>query len=632
MRGDEIQRLQTLWSTGLLDSEPEPFFDAITRVASVIVDAPISLVSLIDADRQWFKSKQGLGVSETPRNISFCTHAVDSGEMLLVENALEDNRFKDNPLVKGEPDIRFYAGIPIKSIAGYSLGTLCVIDTKPKKLTQKELKALGDLADLATQEIQLREKLHDARLSEESSRSKFETLFNNAAIGIAIVEPSGRWKEVNNELCEIIGYTKDELQNLTFQDITHPEDLNTDLNLLDQLIAGKIDRYQLEKRYIKKNGEIIWIELTVTKQLKDNGEINYFNSVIKNIHTAKQTDLALTALRQTLEDQVRQRTEELRQANESLLNAYHETVTSEQKLKDSENQLKTILENANDAYVCMDMDGFVQVWNKQAEITFGWPESEAIGKRLDKLIIPEEHRTAHQHGMKRYAIERTSQMIGTRIELEAVRKDGSRIPVELHVNVIEINNLVLFSAFLRDITDRKKLELLLKKEAHNDPLTGLPNRRKIDELLPLALDRAKANDSSMSVLFLDLDGFKSVNDNYGHHIGDLLLIEVTTRIDKLIRKTDMFARYAGDEFIIILEGINDIQISTSIAQKILNCIAKPFNIGNNEIRISVSIGLVDIKGKELNGTNAIDIVRLADKAMYDAKRSGKNGVYRFNTY
>lgn len=256
---NELSRLATLRSLNILDSEPEEFFDTITRIASTIVQVPISLVSLVDQDRQWFKSKQGLVVSETPRDISFCTHAVESGEKLIVEDALLDERFNENPLVKANPHIRFYAGIPIKSIAGYSIGTLCVIDSKPKTLSQNELAALEDLSDLATREIRVRERMLKSEKSRITSENKFKNLFENAAIGIAMVEPDGRWREVNDELCDIVGYSRVELMQLTFQDITHPEDLETDLSLLHQLVTGKLKRYQLEKRYIKKDGNSVWI-------------------------------------------------------------------------------------------------------------------------------------------------------------------------------------------------------------------------------------------------------------------------------------------------------------------------------------------------------------------------------------
>lgn len=627
----EQLRIQKLHSLGLLDSAPEDFFDTITRVASVILDVPISLISLVDENRQWFKSKQGLDAQETARDISFCTHAVDSGQQLIVENALTDVRFSQNPLVLNAPNIRFYAGIPIKSLEGYALGTLCVIDDEPKKPTAKELAALNDLAHLATRELQFRERMLEAKRSIESSESKFKTLFENAAIGISMVKPNGRWLEVNEELCHIVGYSKQELAELTFQDITLPEDLSTDLNLLDQLVAGKIDRYQLEKRYVKKEGAVVWVELTVTKQLTATGELDYFVAIVKDIQSAKETEAALNALRKTLEEKVSQRTEELKLANKSLLTAYQEKIASEQLLQNAELELRTILDNANDAYVCMDADGIVKAWNKQAEHIFGWADEEAIGRRLDKLIIPNELQQAHQAGMRRFALEKTSEMMGKRIELDGMRKDGTRIPIELQVNVLEINSHTLFTSFLRDITDRKQLESLLKNEARNDPLTGLPNRRKLEEILPIAVQRAKANQTALSILFVDLDGFKLINDTYGHNVGDMLLREVANRIDKSTRQSDTVARYAGDEFIIVLEGISHVSVTTRIAEKILQTISEPFHFNQIVLNVTVSIGIAYYTSENSQETQASELIRQADKAMYTAKKNGKNGVFMVET-
>jgi len=631
MSNHEQLRLSKLRSLALLDSEPDDLFDAITNIASTILNAPISLISLVDENRQWFKSKHGIDVSETPRDISFCTHAVESGEQLIVENALDDKRFAENPLVTDAPNIRFYAGIPIKSVEGFSLGTLCVIDSKPKRPTEQELCALNDLAQLATKEIQFRERMLEAQASVSLSENKFKNLFENAAIGIAIVKPNGSWLEVNEELCRIVGYSKTDLLTLTFQDITLPEDLNTDLNLLDQLVAGKLSRYQLEKRYVKKSGEPVWVELTVTKQLSPTGELDYFVAIVKDIQSAKETEAALSLLRKTLEDKVSQRTEELKQASKSMLAAYHEKAASEQLLQNVELELRTILDNANDAYVCMDADGIVKAWNKQAEYIFGWGDEEAIGRKLDKLIIPNELQQAHRAGMRRFALEKQSSMMGKRIELEAIRKDGVRIPIELQVNVLEINNQILFTSFLRDITDRKQLESLLKNEARNDPLTGLPNRRKLEEILPIAVQRAKANQTTLSILFVDLDGFKSVNDTYGHNVGDMLLREVANRIDKSTRQSDTVARYAGDEFIIVLEGVGQVSGASKIAEKILHTISEPFHFNQITLNITVSIGIAYYTSEHSQETQPAELIRQADKAMYTAKKNGKNGVFMVET-
>lgn len=150
---DEDQRLAELRSLGLLDTRPEERFDRITRMAQRLFDVPIALVSLVDEDRQWFKSRQGLEAAETPRSIAFCAHALEGDEVLFVEDARRDDRFADNPLVTGDPSIRFYAGAPIAGPDGSVLGTLCVIDREPRQLSPDDRRTLEDLAEMIEDEI-----------------------------------------------------------------------------------------------------------------------------------------------------------------------------------------------------------------------------------------------------------------------------------------------------------------------------------------------------------------------------------------------------------------------------------------------------------------------------------------------
>ena len=625
MSDTEKLRLEKLRSLGLLDSHPDEFFDCITRVAATILNTSISVISLVDENRQWFKSRHGLEASETPRDISFCTHAVASGEQLVVEDAIQDERFAKNPLVLNDPNIRFYAGIPIKSIQGYSLGTLCVIDNKPKHPTEKELQALHDLAMLATKEIQFRERMLTAQDTIDHAQNKFQSIFENAGVGIALMKPFGAWLEVNDELCQIVSYSKEELMSLSFQELTHPEDLNMDISLVEQLLHDKIDRYQLEKRYIKKDGASTWVEITVTKQCTSKGDVDYLIAIIIDIQAAKETEFALTALRKSLEEKVTQRTEELRQANQSLLKAYDEKISSEQELQNKELELRTILANANDAYICMDAQGAITEWNKQAEYTFGWSQEEALGRKIEKLIlVPDQH---HNAGISDYLLKRDSSLLGSRLELEAIRKDGIRIPIELQINALEINGQVLFTSFLRDITERKQLENLLKNEARNDPLTGLANRRRLEEILPLAFQRARSNKVYLALIFIDLDGFKPINDTYGHHVGDLLLCAVADRISHCTRLSDTVVRYAGDEFVLVLEGLKTKEDTHRITSNIQQAMSEPLQLGEMTLTMTLSMGVAYYGGKEVSPLEPLELIRMADKAMYTAKKNGKNGVF-----
>ncbi len=168
---DEAERLEALRRLKVLDTPAEERFDRLTRLAKALFDVPIALVSLVDGERQWFKSRQGLAACETPRDVSFCGHAILGPEILHVANALEDSRFAANPLVTGVPNIRFYAGAPLATADGHRVGTLCIIDDRERELTPDELTRLRDLADCVEEELGKAERQALLRVIERHQRA-----------------------------------------------------------------------------------------------------------------------------------------------------------------------------------------------------------------------------------------------------------------------------------------------------------------------------------------------------------------------------------------------------------------------------------------------------------------------------
>ena len=201
---DEAYRLDALQSLDILDTEPEGDFDAIVGLARELFQVPICLVSLIDSERQWFKACIGLDVSETSREISFCGHAILQEGAFVVLDATKDERFADNPLVTGPPDIRFYAGMPIRLPSGYQIGTVCIIDRAPRasfgEQDQKRLDLLADLAVTVMALRGLRGELGRAQLAVDRLRSAVHL----SPLPLALADPTGRVEEANaafTELC-----------------------------------------------------------------------------------------------------------------------------------------------------------------------------------------------------------------------------------------------------------------------------------------------------------------------------------------------------------------------------------------------------------------------------------------------
>ena len=173
---NEESRLATLRSLAVLDTQPEERFDRLTRMCKRLFDVPIALVSLVDENRQWFKSCVGLSASETPRDISFCGHAILGSDIFVIPDAAKDERFADNPLVVEEPHIRFYAGCPLTSSNGSKLGTLCIIDRKPRQLTAEDLETLEDLATMVERELEAVQLATLDELTKISNRRGFLAL------------------------------------------------------------------------------------------------------------------------------------------------------------------------------------------------------------------------------------------------------------------------------------------------------------------------------------------------------------------------------------------------------------------------------------------------------------------------
>ncbi|MDV3441225.1 PAS domain S-box protein [Pseudomonas otitidis] len=597
----EAERLQLLRSLEVLDTPPEQVFDRITRVLASTLGVPIALVSLVDEHRQWFKSRVGLDVQETPRDAAFCAHAIGGSGTLVVEDARTDVRFRDNPLVVGAPHIRFYAGTPIRTREGFALGTLCAIDDRPRQLTDEQRRVLEDLGALVAREFHLREAALDSRRLAREAEGRFEMLFERVGSGLAVVSPEGRWLQVNQALVELLGYSREELAGMSFADVTVPEDLDADLAQVERLIRGEIDRYELEKRYVRKGGSHVWVNITVTKQLDRRGALEHFLAVINDIDARKHTETRLAELQRTLEQRVHERT---------------------QALAEREMELRAVLEHTQDAYVAIDSEGRISAWNRAAEALFGWTRDEAIGQAMHDLLIPEPMRQAHLDGLRHYLRTGEHQVLGRRIELDALHKDGRLMPLEVHIDALHTEGKVLFNAFLHEISQRKEREDRLRREALQDPLTGLPNRRALYDHLPTLMERADRRGEAFALMFLDLDGFKQVNDALGHDAGDALLREVARRLRASLRSADQVYRLAGDEFTLLVHPLGDRPAVHAVAEKVLAAIRTPYQLEGRSAEVQVSIGVALFRPGD--GRSHAQLIKDADTAMYQAKQQGRD--------
>lgn len=424
---NEQDRLKALESYSIMDTLPEREYDAITQLASYICGTPIALVSLLDENRQWFKSSVGLGVEETPRNISFCQFTIMQDDIYEVNNALENKIFADNPLVTGNPDIRFYAGAPLKDADGFNLGSLCVIDTIPRILKKEQKKALRLLADQVVLLLQLRKNNVDLY----TTQKEFQNFIELSKDLVCIANVSGLFHKVNPAFTAVLGYEKEELEGVPFVNFIHPDDLEKTFKEVEKLAMGD-KTISFENRYRCKNGKYIVLSWNTSP-----------DPVTGNLYCI-----------------ARDMTVEKEKENEIL------DVTAD---------LTAILNASEFSMIATELDGTIKEFNRGAEILLGYSAEEIVGKTspaifhlLDEVIKRSEDLSVElgekvEPGFGTFVIKACKSGIADVNEWTYKRKDGSVFPVQLSVTPIKsiLGDVTGYLGIAKDITKEKVAELNL---------------------------------------------------------------------------------------------------------------------------------------------------------------------------
>lgn len=447
---DEEERLAALGRLGILDTGPDASFDQVTRLAKNIFDVSTAAVTLIDRDRQWFKSVCGWDVQETDRETSFCTYAILDDSVMVVEDATQDERFATNPLVAETGRIRFYAGVPLTVEDDIQVGTLCLTDERPRSF----------------------------------GASERETL---AALG----------------------------------------------QVVEDLLSARKQTYQ----------------------------IGYLTSALE-------------------------------EARDSV-----------------------IITEANP----LDPPGPRIVWtNKAFSRMTGYGREEVIGETPRILQGPETSRSVLNKVRSALENERA-----VHAETVNYRKGGTPYVVAWHIAPVRTENdeLTHWVSIQRDVSDQQRREERLKHEATHDSLTGLPNRYAVQQKIRSVID--ESDSAAGTLLYLDLDDFKPVNDEYGHKVGDRVLIQTAEMLRTVMRKQDMIGRIGGDEFVICLTDLSDAGEVRTIAERLHEALSTPLSVGPEEITVTASIGGTLRLGAHETVEEAL---HEADMAMYEAKEDVACGI------
>lgn len=405
LKHNEKERIGALKSYQLLDTLQEEDYDRLTQLASIICNVPISLITLIDDNRQWFKSKTGLDRPETPRDQAFCHYAIQQETIFEIEDATRDIRFKDNPLVNFEPHIRFYAGFPLIDPDGFALGTICVIDRKPRKLTQNQHKAL----ELLSKEVMT--LIVQKKLKEELSF--FEKLFKYSNDVICMAGIDGYFKKVNPAFQTLLGWRSEELSQKPFIDFVHPDDREFTRQEFSKMEAGEVT-VNFHNRFLSKNDTYLSLKWAVTP--------DFTTGILYCIASDKTYELV-----------------------------------SEEKIRFSENQFRSFFENSQGLMCTHDLKGnFLSVNNSGAQL-LGYSTKELSSMSLWD-IVPVKHHPS----LKKYLFDIDAKGVCKGM-LSTVHKDGSA-RVWYYNNIIEKNRegarYVIGNSI--DITDQMRLESDLK--------------------------------------------------------------------------------------------------------------------------------------------------------------------------
>ncbi len=397
------------------------------------------------------------------------------------------------------------------------------------------------------------------------------------------ISPDGHFVDVNDAACGALGYSREELLSMTVDDIDAGDLLGLRHERWNELKQHGSQVFESSHR--TRDGKIFPVEVS-SDYLEFNGK-EYDCAIVRDITERKQ---------------------------------------AEEKLRESEARSSAIVETAHDCIITIDHEGRITEFNPAAERTFGYSRTEALGQRMVELIVPPSFREGHSKGFAHHLATGEGAVIGKRIEITAVRADGTEIPVELTVTRISADP-PMFTGHLRDITERKTAEETISHLAYYDGLTDLPNRALFIDRVNVALTRARRTGQMAAVMFLDLDRFKLINDTVGHGLGDEVLRSVAHRLTGLVREGDTVARASGDEFTLLLPDIEQPEDVFEVAERIVEAFRRPWLVDGREFHVTGSLGIAMYPD---DGDDPESLLRKADTAMYQAKDEGRD-TYRLHT-
>ena len=429
--------------------------------------------------------------------------------------------------------------------------------------------------------------IHDIRMAHvvlENSEAELRSAMDSVPYPMAFIDSSYRYRLVNRQLEKLVGKSREELIGNHLLTVFSQQRFDEVKPLFDRVLDG--ETINTERLITSSTGVERWMTLRYTPRFAADGQVVGIYSAATDIDELKRTEI------------------ELRRANWMLTSHF---------------------ENSPLAVIEWDHEFHVRRWSPQAEKIFGWTESEVLGKHFRdwRFVVEDDdpHFSAVNMRLLDEGYPRTTSLNRN------YRNDGRIIWCEWYNSSLrdESGNVVSILSLTQDVTTRVLAEERLIYQATHDGLTSLPNRAMLQDRMQQAISRARRNGVRVAALFIDLDRFKEVNDTLGHRIGDELLREIAERLKRTLRESDFLVRLSGDEFMVVIEQLADLDPARLVASKILEEIQQPTRIEGHEIHISASIGISLFPD---DADNVESLLKNSDMAMYRAKELGKN-AYQF---
>ncbi len=432
----------------------------------------------------------------------------------------------------------------------------------------------------------------DANTALEASEERFRTLFAQASMGVVQSNSAtGKIERANQKLSDMLGYTLEELESMHFKDFTHPDDVGFSLEMMHSMAHGEVTSLRTEKRYVHKDGRVVWVDLTASPVSRPEGLPRQNVAVILDITERKQMEEALR--------------------------------TSEERLRDILNRLPIGIALVKDGHFDFSNERYAQICGYDTQ------ELNSVETWWNALVTDPQERELYRTRWQESCDEARAGGGYIRAqEVVVTHKSGHSRSLEM-AGVIQGDDYLIT---LVDISQRKAVEERARYLAYYDPLTQLPNRRLLLDRLQQALAMSARHQNFGAVLMLDLDNFKSLNETQGHDMGDRLLGVVAQRLRSCVHADDTVARHGGDEFVVVLRSLGENeQVAAAgaeeVAQKILNVMREPFELSGEHHHTTLSIGITLFHGQR---ESADELLKRGDLAMYRAKAEGRNALRFFD--